>query len=297
MTLSAVHTRSDAYPTRLPEESWRERQDPVVWGRWTPEAPLTRAQTEAFAETGFLVLENLFTAQEIDRLRDESLRLRSGEAGLRPDNVVTEPGSDAVRTIFRLEDESPFFNRVARDARVAGVVQFLLDDALYLHQSRLNYKPGFTGKEFYWHSDFETWHAEDGMPRPRACSASIALTPNRTYNGPLMIMPGTQKYFVQCAGETPEDYYKESLVTTAPRIGVPSEEHIAELYRSHGLDVLTGPAGSVTMFDCNALHASGGNITPMPRANEFVVFNSVENQLTEPYAGTPRRPDFLAHRR
>lgn len=134
------------------------------------------------------------------------------------------------------------------------------------------------------------------MPRPRACSASLALTRNEVYNGPLMIMPGTQKYYVQCAGETPEDYYKESLVTTAPKVGVPSEEHISELYRSHGLDVLTGGAGSMTMFDCNALHASGGNISPMPRANVFIVFNSVENRLTEPFAGTPPRPDFLAKR-
>ena len=60
--------------------------------------------------------------------------------------------------------------------------------------------------------------------------------------------------------------------------------------------MLTGGAGSMTMFDCNALHASGGNITPLPRANVFIVFNSVENELTEPFAGTPPRPDFLARR-
>jgi ectoine hydroxylase len=68
------------------------------------------------------------------------------------------------------------------------------------------------------------------------------------------------------------------------------------MYERHGLDVLTGGAGSMTMFDCNALHASGGNITPLPRANVFIVFNSVENELTEPFAGTPPRPDFLARR-
>src|SRR3546814_10756649 len=46
--------------------------------------------------------------------------------------------------------------------------------------SRLNYKPGFKGKEFYWHSDFETWHVEDGMPQMRALSMSILLAENRS---------------------------------------------------------------------------------------------------------------------
>ncbi|RDE09412.1 ectoine hydroxylase [Pelagibacterium lacus] len=294
MTLSAVHTRSDAYPTRLPEESWRERQDPVVWGRWTPEAPLTRAQTEAFAETGFLVLENLFTAQEIDRLRDESLRLRSGETGLRPDNVVTEPGSDAVRTIFRLEDESPFFNRVARDARVAGVVQFLLDDALYLHQSRLNYKPGFTGKEFYWHSDFETWHAEDGMARMRAISASILLTDNDALNGPLMLMPGSHRHYISCAGETPEDNHKSSL--KQQEVGVPSPDALTRMAERFGIAYGAGKAGTVVLFDCNTMHGSNGNITPFPRSNAFFVYNAWSNRVGAPFAAARPRPAFLSSR-
>ena len=211
MTLSAVHTRSDTYPTRVDDETWLERQDPVFWGRWSPEAPFTRAQTESFDKNGFIVLNNVFSPAEVVKLQQESRRLRSGDADLKSDNVVTEPDSDAVRTIFRLEEESELFNRVARDERIAGKIRFLLDDDLYLHQSRLNYKPGFTGKEFYWHSDFETWHAEDGMPQMRAISASILLTDNDALNGPLMLMPGSHKHYVSCAGETPDDNHETSL--------------------------------------------------------------------------------------
>jgi ectoine hydroxylase len=64
---------------------------------------------------------------------------------------------------------------------------------------------------FYWHSDFETWHAEDGMPAPRAVSMSLALTANFTFNGGLMVMPGSHRTFVPCIGETPADHYKASL--------------------------------------------------------------------------------------
>jgi ectoine hydroxylase len=58
------------------------------------------------------------------------------------------------------------------------IAQFLLDEELYIHRSRLNYKPEFRGKEFYRHSDFETWRVEDGMPRMRALSMSITHTEN-----------------------------------------------------------------------------------------------------------------------
>src|SRR3546814_1749367 len=102
----------------------------------------------------------------------------------------------------------------------------LLGDEVYISQSRLNYKPGFRAKEFYWHSDFETWHVEDGMPRMRALSISVTLTDNLETNGPLMVMPGSHRTFVACVGATPEDHYKSSL--KRQDYGR-SEEHTSEL--------------------------------------------------------------------
>jgi ectoine hydroxylase len=52
----------------------------------------------------------------------------------------------------------------------------------------------------------------------------------------------------------------------------------------------------MTVFDSNLLHASAGNISPIPRANIFVVFNSVDNRLEAPFGGTSPRPEFLAAR-
>ena len=294
MTLSAVHTRSDTYPTRVDDETWLERQDPVFWGRWSPEAPFTRAQTESFDKNGFIVLNNVFSPAEVVKLQQESRRLRSGDADLKSDNVVTEPDSDAVRTIFRLEEESELFNRVARDERIAGKIRFLLDDDLYLHQSRLNYKPGFTGKEFYWHSDFETWHAEDGMPQMRAISASILLTDNDALNGPLMLMPGSHKHYVSCAGETPDDNHETSLKWQ--EVGVPSPDALSKLAGQFGIEYASGKAGTVILFECNTMHGSNGNITPFPRSNAFFVYNAWSNRVEEPFAANKPRPPFLANR-
>lgn len=296
MSLSLIDkaTHHDDYPTRLPQEKWMERKDPTVWGQWTAEAPLTREQTESFEKNGYLVLKSMFTANEIAALQQESAGMRSGEIQVQDENIITEPESDEVRTVFRLEDESRLFNRLACDQRIADCVSYLLDDEVYLHQSRLNYKPGFTGKEFYWHSDFETWHAEDGMPRMRAISASILLTDNDALNGPLMLMPGSHKTFVACAGETPQDNHKSSL--KKQEIGVPSHESLSKMAQEFGIDYAAGDAGTVILFDCNTLHGSNGNITPFPRSNAFFVYNAWCNRLIDPFAAAYPRPSFLSSR-
>ena len=76
-------------------------------------------------------------------------------------------------------------------------------------------------------SDFEAWHAEDGMPNMHAVSASLILTDNHEFNGPLMLIPGSHMEFVPCQGESPEDNHKRSL--KAQEVGVPSPEALTHL--------------------------------------------------------------------
>src|SRR5699024_7333822 len=99
--------------------------------------------------------------------------------------IVREPGSDEIRSIFDAHRKNELFGRLSRDPRITDMISQILGSDIYVHQFRINFKPGFKGKEFYWHSDFETWHVEDGMPRMRAISCSILLTDNHSYNGPL----------------------------------------------------------------------------------------------------------------
>ena len=284
----------DPYPTRLEEERWLAREDKVLWSDWRPDAPISARQAESFAEDGYLVLRDIFTPSEIAALAAESDALRSGERDLLEGSLITEPGSDEVRTVFMLPEQSAVFANLARDRRLAGIASFLLGDDVYVHQSRLNYKPGFNGKEFYWHSDFETWHAEDGMPRMRAVSASLLLTDNDALNGPLLLMPGSHKHFIACAGETPDDNYRSSL--KRQEVGVASPEALTRLAQERGIDAATGPAGTLVLFDCNTMHGSPGNITPYARSNAFFVFNAMSNQLVALFAAAKPRPHFLAHR-
>lgn len=283
---------ADAYPTRTADsERWMERTDPVVWPSDRSDAPITEAQAQAFDRDGYLVLRDLFSAEEVRALIDSATTLRTELAGSDAEGVVCEAGTDAVRTVFELERQNALMDRLSRDRRIAGAAKALLGDEVYIHQSRLNYKPGFTGKEFYWHSDFETWHAEDGMPRMRALSASLLLTDNRAHNGALMLMPGSHRTYISCQGETPEDNHASSLVKQ--EIGTPSQASLRDMAEIHGIADAEGPAGTLVLFDCNTLHGSNGNITPEPRSNAFFVYNAVSNACTQPFAAPAPRPAFL----
>ena len=287
-------TIDDAYPTRkAAEAALLYRQDPVVYG--APEdGPIDGATLDSFEADGFLTVDQLIAPEEVEDYRAELRRLSADPQVLADERTVTERGSDEVRSIFEIHKISEVFASLVRDPRVVGRARQLLGSEVYVHQSRVNYKPGFSGKEFYWHSDFETWHAEDGMPRMRAVSISIALTENFVHNGGLMIMPGSHKTFVACVGETPDDHYKESLC--AQEIGTPDPSSLSILAEKHGIELFTGAAGSATMFDCNCMHGSNGNITPFPRSNVFIVFNSVENTCVEPFSAPAPRPEFIGAR-
>lgn len=286
---------NDIYPSRcaaVPE--MLPRQDPTVHAAWHEGAPLTAEQVAAFDRDGFLVLEDVFDADEVAALQAETGRLLGDPRGLDEETIITERGSREIRSIFAIHEQSALMARLAADARLAGVARFLLDDAVYLHQSRLNYKPGFQGKEFYWHSDFETWHTEDGMPRMRALSMSVLLAENTANNGPLMLIPGSHRVYVTCVGETPDDHYKMSL--KKQEYGVPDEDSLAELAHEKGIVAPTGKPGTVVLFDCNTMHGSNGNITPFPRSNAFLVYNAVSNRLQKPFAAANPRPRFIAAR-
>lgn len=284
----------DNYPTRS-RTDWVSigREDPVVWGSAT-DGPLSPDSVTEYDERGFHTAEKLLTAQDVGNLLEETSRL-GRELG-NDERVVREQGSGDVRSIFDVHRLSNVVDSIIRRPEVSGIARQLLGSDVYVHQSRLNVKPGFRGGPFYWHSDFETWHAEDGMPTPRALSISIALTENLGYNGGLMIMPGSHRTFVSCAGETPEDYYRESLVTHVPPTGSPDEDTLTRMGAEFGITTFLGAAGSATVFDSNCMHGSNGNITPFPRSNLFVVFNSVENTPVEPFAAKHPRPSYLGSR-
>ncbi|CAE7658725.1 ectD, partial [Symbiodinium pilosum] len=277
---------SEPYATRGGESGLVPRPDPVVWpGHLTK--PLSQALLNAYEEQGFCILRAVVPKEQIEASRkflDEFVKSVSEpskvDAGCR---YVTEAGSSALRSVFAIhEDANSPVAELATSPLITQFAQQILAGDVYIHQSRVNLQSAFKGAGFSWHSDFETWHAEDGMPRPRSASVVVYLDKNVESNGALMVVPGSHKSFIRCPGR--QTY------------GTPADEDIRALADKHGIRHCVGEAGDVLIFDSNLLHASCGNRSPWHRRNLFVAFNSWENRLQSPFYAEALRPEHVAHR-
>lgn len=289
--VSPATTTTDLYPTRSGESTEvLPRTGPIVFGS-PDDGPLTATELKHYEDTGYLTIDQLVSPEELALFTEELHRLSQDPEVKADEATVVEAKSDEVRSIFNIHRTNEIFKKIANDPRLVDRARQILGSDVYIHQSRINYKPGFVGKEFSWHSDFETWHAEDGMPTPRAVSLSLSLTDNYSFNGPLMIMPGSHKRYISCVGGTPEDNYRKSLIMQGA--GTPDRQTLSDFADEYGIDVLEGAAGGAIMFDSNCMHASNGNVTPYSRSNIFIVYNSVENACGEPFAAPKPRPEFV----
>ncbi len=269
------------------------RRDAVVRGT-AARGPLDAAQLAQYETHGYIALDNVFSASELAEIRLAVEALR-GDASLEGRaEVIREPESKEVRSVFRPHVLNAFFADLISDDRLVGVAEQILGDDVYVHQARINFKPAFRGKEFFWHSDFETWHVEDGLEAMRTLSISLALTDNNEFNGPLLVVPGSHRQFISCPGRTPENHHETSL--RRQEYGVPDDQTLSLLIRDLGIHAPKVTAGSLVVFDCNIMHGSGSNISPWPRCNLFIVYNSIQNRPVAPFSGQPARPDYIAER-
>ena len=292
----------------LGEEQLSYRGDPVLWGGRDAAGPLTQEQLAQYEQNGFVVVPNVLDAETtlaakqaaIDvaerTLRDATSTDAVDLANELATTLVLEPHSNnTVKSIFRAHLAAAPLHDAMLHPFVVSAAEQILNDTVYVHHSRVNFQQAFSGKGFNWHSDVETWHFEDGMPRMRALTAVVMLDDNLPVNGALMVLPGSHRYFVGVGARTPDRNWEVSL--REQTVGSPSVASIAELASRTAVPVhCAGEAGSVLIFECNLMHGSHNNMSPLSRTNAFTVFNAVSNRLTDPFDGTPPRPDHLANR-
>ncbi|PLY07603.1 MAG: phytanoyl-CoA dioxygenase [Arcobacter sp.] len=282
----------DLYPSRKEKEQVIERVDKTVYSnKAVGEDSLDNISRKEYEENGFIIFPNAFSEYETKEMLSELEYMASNHELSQNEEFIYEPDSNEIRTVFNQHIFSALFDKISRDSRILDKAKQILGSDIYIHHSRINVKPAYKGKSFPWHSDFETWHTEDGLPRCRCLTAWIMLTDNTEFNGPLYVIPKSHKKYVSCKGQTPENNYKKSL--RKQEYGVPSVEAIKELVKDSELVGAYGKAGTLVIHDGNTMHGSPDNISPNSRTNAFFVFNSVENKPEKPFGAKSNRADFL----
>lgn len=276
----------DLYPSREGAEGRiLPRHDPVVLDPQAP-GPLSPPKLLQYQHHGYLQLDEVFKPAQIARVERAASDLLRSDFVLRRPETLRDDDSQAVRAIFRPQAFSPILDEVVSDARLLAIARQILGTPVYVHQSRLNHKPAFTGRESFWRSDFETWHVEDGLPRMRALNIVVGISPYDEFTGSFLFIPGSHRQFVACSGEGPEGL--------AP--GTPSFELLTKLAHENGIATPRVRPGAIVVFDGNLMHAAGMNLSPFPHCSLSIVYNSIENPPDAPYGGRTPRPDFIAHR-
>lgn len=244
---------------------------------------LSATQLAAYERDGFLVLPELFSADEVAAMKAELRRIQAIDT----DHLVRERAGGIAKTIYRVHEAdgptaSPVYHAAARSPRLlAPARQLLADDALYVYHTKCNLKTAIDGSVWAWHQDFGTWH-RDGVPEPNLTTALIMLDEPSEQNGCLYFIPGSQR-----EGSL-EPTFDES---TAYKFWVvPKQDVIDIMTRSPEPVAITGKPGSVVFFHPDILHASGHNLSRHDRWQIYVVYNQVANRPND--VPSPR-PDYV----
>ena len=240
---------------------------------------LSDAQRDRFERDGFLVLPELFSKDEVAVLRAPLAALFAADD---PANIV-EKHSGEVRTAMGLHLRDSTFAKLVRHPRLIEPALQIMGEAAYIQQVKVNVKPAFVGEAWQWHYDFATHHAEDGVAAPRALNLHVFLDDVTELNGPLYVIPGSQRH-----GALPA---RLDIESTSYPLWVVDRERVGALAAEAGLAAATGPAGTALIFGDLLVHASPGNISPYDRRIFSLILNPVSNAQT-----SQARPDHKHHR-
>jgi len=226
---------------------------------------LSQDQLDFFETNGYLVLENLFSPDEVSALQNEAdylleLTLNSSlmhqRRSGRLDWLQTSQNAQVVRKIQPVNDLSLAFTRTIADERIVHPLRQIMGEDPILMEEKLNYKQPLTDKVeglpikalddyFPVHNDW-AYYAAQNYPQS-VLSSALLLDECTTDNGPLRIWPGSHKKHL-------EHERMENGLEINPEL----------IDHSGGIDMLA-PAGTFMIFHVLVVHNSRPNTSGRPR--------------------------------
>ncbi|MCH2203209.1 MAG: phytanoyl-CoA dioxygenase family protein [Fuerstiella sp.] len=233
---------------------------------------LNESQISQFDQQGYLFFPELLDTDEVTALQKAVPDVLDRRG---PEIVCETDDPTAVRLAFGAHTYSDAFRHLVRLPRLLNPVRRLLDNDVYLHQSRLNPKNGFGGGASWdWHQDYPPWNKIDGMPEPMCIMAAVFIDDCSVARSPLLIVPGSQRHGLLDSEPHPDTTGKEYALHHIDHVTLKS------LAADNGIEALVGPAGSVAFVHCNVVHGSANNVSPWQRAIMYLIYNAVNNACT-----------------
>jgi phytanoyl-CoA hydroxylase len=221
-----------------------------------------------FEEDGFLILDRIFSEEEIAPVSDEIDRIIAGERSYVPErDLVFEPGAAErrLRNAFRLHLYNPLFLEFAKSPKLTGVLGELLGHPLRLYGSQLFAKPARVGTVVPKHQDMAYWPFDP----PELITAWIALDDSTKENGCVRFFAGSHKL-----GMLPH----ASSNVSGNSLGL-AEHPAVNALPEHAVEVARG---SVVLHHSLTVHHSEPNRSDRDRRGLVYIYMSPKVRLTDP---------------
>ena len=214
---------------------------------------ITNAQVSEYRENGFVVVDAVYSDDDVAEMRAELDGLVAGAAGLSDHTELYDlepthtPTTPRVRRIKHPFGQVPVFGRMGRHPRLLTVLRRLIGADLRMHGSKINLKSAAYGSPVEWHQDWAFYpHTNDDV-----LAVGVMLDDMTPDNGPMLMIPGSH------TGPT-YDHHQDGCFIGAIDVA------------ASGLDVsraemVTGRAGSCSFHHVRAVHGSGQNTSGADR--------------------------------
>jgi len=204
------------------------------------EAGLSEAEVKRFDEDGFLVVDGLFSAHEVEAWR---------QACTAPEDQQWEQADRLIHSLELTVRHKAFLD-LARDARIVCRLTPLIGPDIQLQHSKLAAQPVQRQKGgFRWHQDFAFFpHTNTDL-----VAVMVMLDDATEENGCMHMIRGSHKLGLL-------DHLDEDGLFT----GGCKEEDVWEEHPEHST-AITPKAGGISIHHCLMLHSSGPNPSGKPR--------------------------------
>ena len=225
---------------------------------------LTSDQIEGFHTDGYIVVENLLDAQEVELLRE--IARSDNDISLRRTGRADGEGGSVDLVVNNELDDCSIYAAIVRNERIVNSMSALLADEVYHYHNKMILKEPHVGGAWAWHQDYGYWY-NNGCLFPRMGSCMIAVDAATRENGCLQVLKGSH-----LIGRLDHGPVGEQTGADPDRVAIACD-------RLELIHCELKP-GSAVMFHCNTLHRSDQNTSGKPRWAFIACYNTAQN---DPY--------------
>jgi ectoine hydroxylase-related dioxygenase (phytanoyl-CoA dioxygenase family) len=224
---------------------------------------LTTEQIKDYHRDGYIVIGNLFSKLEIDKLMSVALQ----DDAMRKNALdLNDQTGKKTKLSLWFTPGNDVFGYMTRSKRILQAIKPLLDsDSAVCHfHSKLMQKEPRVGGAWEWHQDYGYWYKNQFLFPDQLISVMVALTPASKENGCLQVIRGSHKL-----GRVNHGFAGEQVGADIVFV-----EHAL---KTMDLVYCQLQPGDALIFHSNLLHRSEANLSDKARWSIISCYSSQSN--------------------